>query len=121
MNEHRRVDDTGELRNRVVARVMTLRQFAVVLSLALTIVTLLQTIGLKFVADSYIDQRVKIHNGDSKAHEGTIAQAVQNGDRLNGQFEGLRREIADATKAMNDTNQRLARIEGALQARPVGR
>lgn len=121
MNEHRRVDDTGGVSQRPVARVMTLRQFSVVLGLALTIVTLLQTIGLKFVADSYIDQRIKIHNGDSKAHEGTIAQAVQDGDRLHQQLQELRRDIADATKAMNDTNQRLARLEGALQARPVGR
>jgi septal ring factor EnvC (AmiA/AmiB activator) len=121
MNEHRRADDTGGVSSRPVARVLTLRQFSTVLALVLTLVTLLQTVGLKFVADSYIDQRIKIHNGDSKAHEGTIAQAVQDGDRLHRQFEELRREISDATKAMNDTNQRLARIEGALQARPVGR
>lgn len=113
-SEHRRADDSNGMAARPVARVVTLKQLWGIVTAILTLVTLLQTLGLKFVADSYIDQRIKIHNGDPKAHEGTIASAIQDSDRLHRQLDELRRDINDATKAMNDTNQRLARIEGAL-------
>jgi hypothetical protein len=116
MNERRRAEDEAFTPGGI-ARVLTLKQFSVILGLVLTIVTLLQTVGLKFLADSYIDQRIKIHNVDPRAHEGAIAMAVQDSDRLHVSLEELKREIGDATKAMNNTNERLARIEGALAAR----
>jgi hypothetical protein len=111
--EHRRADDTGALA-RPLARVVSVKQLAAIVGLLLAVVTLIQTLGLKFVADSYIDQRIRVHNIDARAHEGAIAAAVQDGDRVHLQLETLRRDLAEATKTMNDTNQRLARLEGVL-------
>jgi hypothetical protein len=115
VNDRRHTDDA--LVPGAVSRVVTMKQLVAILSFVLLVVTLLQTLGLKFVADSYIDQRIRIHSVDPKAHEGAIAMAVADADRLHGQLEGLRRDVGEATKAINATNERLARIEGALAVR----
>jgi hypothetical protein len=109
MTPERRHDDKGG----TVERVLTLKQMTAVLAF----VAVLQTIGGKFVIDSYIDSRVKVHNLDPSAHVGAlvaIPSAARDRADLATQLDAVRRDLGEATKAMNDTNQRLARIEGAL-------
>jgi hypothetical protein len=112
-------EDTGSNKKRRLAdlapvnMVFTPRQMAAVLGL----VALLQTIGGKFVIDSYIDKRVEVHDRSPIAHSGMFAQ------KADSQHDGeeVKRKLEEVSRQLNTTNERLAKIEGAISAGRGGR
>ena len=124
-NENESVTDTG--RHRAVAfrarrtgaapppvRVLTWKQVGVLLGLLSTI----WGAGGKWVVDQYIAQQLAAHNSDSRAHVekfqvyAQLSEARADRSEINARLDAFMKEL-------QDTNQRLARIEGALGvARP---
>lgn len=91
------------------ARVFTTKQMFAVLAFIATA----QAVGGKFVIDSYIDARVGVHDRNPNAHAGIMAQKVD----AQKDGEEVRRQFQTVNEKLDATNQRLSRIEGALQAR----
>ena len=115
MTDHRRLDDSDGTAVRPLARVITLKQLAGILAF----VAVLQTIGGKFVIDSYIDSRVKVHDENTYAHMNNKAIEVHSVifAEMKADREAYSRRMEEVTRLANDTNQRLARIEGALSGK----
>jgi len=83
-------------------RVFTMKQMAAILGL----VALLQTVGGKFVIDSYIDARIKFHDRDPNAHAGIMAGKAD--------IEKLTDHLERIEVKIDVNSQRLSRIEGAI-------
>jgi hypothetical protein len=87
-------------------RLFSVKQMAGILGL----IALLQTLGGKFIIDSYIDARIKTHDRDPAAHAGIMAAKAET--QKDG--EEVRRQFQTLNEKLDATNQRLARIEGSL-------
>ena len=93
----------------IPTRVLTVPQVAALIA----IVSGLQALGGGLLAQAYVDSRIAIHNRAPEAHAGIMAAKADT------QHDGdeIRRQLAAINDKIDATNQRLSRIEGALDRR----